>query len=1736
MFQICRRISSSYPLTAFMTLALMGLWQASGAKAACNLIPGTAKSFNSSLGFSNRPFAAPGERLDVGLRSCDAGSPGLTVNATDHVVTVVFQPATGPRNAVVLTADPDCTAIAPLLPACAAQLGGGSATCVAGTDAGVAIVEPDGERFVSFRFPDTRSTCSGGGNDGLRCAQPSDCPSGACVAGNEDQTLAGPAAIAVSVPGNPLPCGLATDPCTSQSGLRACIDDFYANDGACGTGVPFSSFPHFTALPPPNDYASDCYRLSAVDTPPGPCNPTAPNVRAGVDAAGNLLMPMSWQRVLVPSSIPVPRLVKVRLLSPLPFDIPDATFTASFTPEGGKLPPIFEPQLDPSVPNSAVVSLFGSVDAPYTILRIGRRFGTCDGGANDEQPCNVASDCPGGLCPTTCVGDPTKVCSEDTDCVGTGPCGALFDLGGLVGDGPLLLPRPRIAPLDGMCQDSSATCTADCGIDGPCVNYAFEAEPPVNLSSLQDKTESIRGFTASEAVAGQDLNGDGDLFDTVVTLRDRITGATEALGAPAGCGVPDGRVIMNVRQSPFAFPAVAVEGDVQAFLESEVDQNRCFQNSDEDFADAILRIFRLGAGETNYGSPLRAVDAAPKIDGRPLAISGGMVFVRSDEGAMAKRLTTRIPAPVGASINVHMSADGQVLVFDTGSPGFDVFTHNRQTGLTDLIDSGDDSHSPAISANGRFVAFQSGSADILGPGEDTNGISDVYVRDLQTGDSFRVSDAPGGVPSNGASGVPAISADGRFVAFSSQATNLVTPDTNFQTDIFVHDRCEANGVTVPACTPTTERVSGGPGGVEGDFTTGSAPAISDDGRFVVFDSFATNLLGPGGDTNGTQDVFLHDRLTGLTERVSVGPGGLESNNISAFQTHAISADARFIAFTSLATNLIGPGLDTNAINDIFIHDRCIGGGQVVEDCTPSTERISIGPGETQGNSASFQASVSGDGRYVAYLSQSTTLLGPGGDTNTSVDVFLYDRVTGVTERLNVGAAGVEADPFTQTSGTAISADGRVVAFTSDASNLVAGDANGIRDVFVRDSDPADSLGIDDLFFDDDNLDDIVLEAIDAVSGTATTLCPAGEVSVAAGAAAFLRPEAEDVGAATPNCPKGSLNDDADTDDEVVQLWPGSGSVTNLHCAATAVTMSPSWIGALVSEAGEGSDANGDADETDNVASFFRLSGPSTSTCLGAGTKWRHTQQAADEIVVSNATAVLLTSEDDQGASPAGLNGDGDALDRVVQVYALTKKNGATLTPCAPGAGPATSCTNGVRQAAEDVIVGAQAFSACGDVQLVAFRTSEASQGNTNLNATSNNLPTGDADTSDDVLQVYDVVSGTLVNTGQAITPCALDACDPRQPYTVSGSVVKFLTFEAEQGGQDLNNNGNATELILQTFDFCTGRSTVVGAVAEESGQDPVNVTDESQVFFSPGGRCDLGITCDPMNDLCGDGAVCEDDTCDTDTSICAKHTGIACATDSDCQRCTLRQPASCLNDDDCPGAATCEDQLIVAVIGVEDADDDGVPDEQDNCPTVPNTPQDDADDDGVGDACEPPTCAAAPLPSCLAVEQAKLQSNEKKAGKEKLKIKWKKIQSVTTAASFGAPVTGQTAVAVCLYDDSDVLLGSVEVARGGQFCGRKPCWKAKGSKGFGYKDKSGTADGVTKLNFKSGDAGKGKADVNAKNNAAKGLDQLPVGFAAALSGNTSPTVQIVTSSGLCIGAKMTEVKKDEGGVYKAQKQ
>jgi Tol biopolymer transport system component len=388
-----------------------------------------------------------------------------------------------------------------------------------------------------------------------------------------------------------------------------------------------------------------------------------------------------------------------------------------------------------------------------------------------------------------------------------------------------------------------------------------------------------------------------------------------------------------------------------------------------------------------------------------------------------------------------VSADGHFVAFgslatnlvtgDTNS-ATDVFVRDVIAGTTERVSvatSGTqahgDSYYPAISATGRFVAFESLATDLI-PSD--GGFCDIFVRDRVAGTTERVSViGPGaGSGANGNSYAASISADGRYVAYHSDATNLVLGDTNGVRDVFVRDRTAG----------TTTRVSLGVGGVEGDASSES-PAISGDGRYVAFMSLSTNFV--PGDTNSAYDVFVRNRVTGTTERISLDSAGAQGNGYSGGPS--ISGDGRYIAFQSYASNLIP--LDTNNWPDVFVRDRAAG----------TTVCLSLDGSGATANDMSESCSISADGRFVAFSSAATNLV--GSDTNGYPDVFVHDRVTGTLQRESVTPGGLNSNQ--ESAYPAISADNRYFVFQSRASNLVPVDNNGRGDVFIRDRGPQEPI-------------------------------------------------------------------------------------------------------------------------------------------------------------------------------------------------------------------------------------------------------------------------------------------------------------------------------------------------------------------------------------------------------------------------------------------------------------------------------------------------------------------------------------------------------------------------------------------------------------------------------------------------------------------------------------------------------
>jgi Tol biopolymer transport system component len=394
-------------------------------------------------------------------------------------------------------------------------------------------------------------------------------------------------------------------------------------------------------------------------------------------------------------------------------------------------------------------------------------------------------------------------------------------------------------------------------------------------------------------------------------------------------------------------------------------------------------------------------------------------------------VTRRGGDPPRSSSRPSISADGRYVAFASAAGDLvegdrnglqDIFVRDLVTGIsvrTSVDTGGGDpngtSEVPSISADGRYVAFDSLASDlVIG---DTNGTFDVFVRDLVAGTTVRASLDMGGGDPDGASNLPSISADGRYVAFHSLASDLVIGDGNGNYDVYVRELVA--GTTVRASVDTRG----------GDPNDGSlVPSISADGRYVAFQSLASDLV--NGDGNGTYDVYVRDLIAGTTVRASVDTGGGDPNGLSILPS--VSGDGRYVAFSSSATDLVqGDGNDTF---DVYVRDLVAG----------TTIRVSVDTAGRDSNEYSARSSISGDGRYVAFDSSASDLV--HGDGNDLPDIFVRDLRAGTTVRVSVDTGG--GDPDGQSVFASISAEGKYVAFDSYASDLVVGHGDRKLDVFA----------------------------------------------------------------------------------------------------------------------------------------------------------------------------------------------------------------------------------------------------------------------------------------------------------------------------------------------------------------------------------------------------------------------------------------------------------------------------------------------------------------------------------------------------------------------------------------------------------------------------------------------------------------------------------------------------------------
>jgi Tol biopolymer transport system component/pimeloyl-ACP methyl ester carboxylesterase len=520
---------------------------------------------------------------------------------------------------------------------------------------------------------------------------------------------------------------------------------------------------------------------------------------------------------------------------------------------------------------------------------------------------------------------------------------------------------------------------------------------------------------------GVDANGDG-VFEELrvhgsVTVESSATYAVNArLLAPDRMELVEFQTTMSmsVGSNPFTL----------------VFDGQQIGNSGKDgpYTVADLSVYPLTSADTlGYLVTAHQTAAYTAVEfGAVTALPSGRVSVSSDglEGNAAS----------GASKPSAISDDGRYVAFvsdasnlaagDTNGAS-DVFVHDRQTGETTRVSVASDgsqanalSASPAISGDGRFVSFASSASNLVAG--DSNGQADVFVYDRQTGATTRVSVTSGGAQANGASGSSSLSDDGRYVAFASSASNLVSGDTNKKEDVFVHDR--QTGATTRVSVTSAGAQAGG---------ASADPAISDDGRYVAFASDAKDLVASDG--NRKADIFVHDRQTGATTRVSLLSSGQEAN--AGSEQPAISGDGRYVAFVSFGTNLV-PN-DTNQAGDVFVHDRQTG----------ETTRVSVTPDGGNPDDRAFNPSISDDGRYVGFASKATNLV--AGNPNNLYDAYVRDRQEAVTLRVSIADDGSRGNSHSGQGSVEVSGNGRHVVFDSVASNLVPDDTNGVSDVFVR---------------------------------------------------------------------------------------------------------------------------------------------------------------------------------------------------------------------------------------------------------------------------------------------------------------------------------------------------------------------------------------------------------------------------------------------------------------------------------------------------------------------------------------------------------------------------------------------------------------------------------------------------------------------------------------------------------------
>ena len=561
---------------------------------------------------------------------------------------------------------------------------------------------------------------------------------------------------------------------------------------------------------------------------------------------------------------------------------------------------------------------------------------------------------------------------------------------------------------------------------------------------VTDTTELVTVETSESIYSTQDetfdISADGRyvtfLSGSGIAVRDLVNDTTQFLDLNSDDSQTSGL---------FETPSISADGSLVAFGSAGDPLN----SGDTDLSKDIFVSDRGEFSEEVSPTPEPPTPQPPEVDvPESLDVDIAIPTPGTPEEVSSQGETKLVTfdAEDGTVDRSSVSNDGRYVVFESVSsyddhffPGTnnyntDIFIRDFVENTISLVSVGNgsvvangDSQNADISGGGRYVVFESNADNLVLENvlEDSGGYSDIFLKDLETNTTQRISLAYNGYQANDDSYNPQISNNGHYVVFESYADNLVRGDTNTAKDIFIRDLVK----------DTIERVSLTADNTESDSHSYN-PSVSADGRYVVFESNGSNFV--ANDNNYATDIFVRDLVEDTTKRVSVAVDGSEENAPS--YNASISTNGRYVVFESIADNLVAD--DNNFVRDIFVRDLVNG----------TTQRVSVaGDGfDTEANGGSYNASISANGRYVFFESVADNLI--SGDTNSFSDIFVRDLVDGTTERVSVTNDPEDSQGNANSYTSSISADGRYVAFNSNASNFVPEDEGYYdkSDIFLRD--------------------------------------------------------------------------------------------------------------------------------------------------------------------------------------------------------------------------------------------------------------------------------------------------------------------------------------------------------------------------------------------------------------------------------------------------------------------------------------------------------------------------------------------------------------------------------------------------------------------------------------------------------------------------------------------------------------